>query len=89
VSDEHRGLQIIYKGWIPGAGYVFVNVRFGSLAALFGKFSLMSAFGRKADVPLLFFAEKISEKSLLKMRDHDKHPYDDILKSEVCPPTLG
>ncbi len=41
------------------------------------------------DVPLLFFAEKISEMSLLKMLDHDKHPYDDILKSEVCPPAFA
>ncbi len=30
--------------------YVAGNVRFGSLAALLGKFSLMSGFGGRADV---------------------------------------
>jgi len=46
----------------------------------------MTASQRKADLPLLFF-KKLSEKSLLKLLDRDKHPYEPIRKSKVCPAT--
>ena len=50
MSDEHRGLRITYKGWVPERGYVFVNVRFGSLAVPLVNTSPMSASEGKADV---------------------------------------
>jgi hypothetical protein len=37
---------------------------------------------------LFIFSKKISEKSLLILLDHDKHPYDSIRESKVFPATL-